>query len=326
MSLKSEVLRILEENRNTAVSGQELANKLSVSRSAIWKAIQALKEEGYSVNATTNKGYQLSVDNDLLSPEGIEIFLNPKYKKNSITVYQSLSSTNVEAKKMAIGGVEQGAVILAEEQREGRGRLGKSFFSPAKTGIYMSIILCPKMKTSNAILITIASAVAVCRVIEKLTGEEPKIKWVNDILLNEKKICGILTEAVSDFESDTVENVIVGIGINVKTEKEQFPPELRGIATSLFPKNIYRNQLAAEIINELLDLYTQLEDKSFISEYKARSMVLGKDINYYQNGKRHSGRAIDINEIGSLIVQNEEGEIYALQSGEITIGSMRDEN
>ncbi len=321
MSIKSRILEVLEKNRSQAISGQELADHLSVSRAAVWKAIQSLKEEGYQIEATTNKGYQLLDNNDILSGEGIKAFLLPEYRNNSIIVYKKIDSTNLQGKKTAATGVENGTVILAEEQTEGRGRLGRSFFSPADTGIYMSIILKPQKSLNDFLLITVAAAVGVCRVIKKLTNKEPKIKWVNDIFLDNKKVCGILTEAVSNFEIGMVESVILGIGLNVKTDENQFPEELRKIAGSLFPEGITRNQIAAEIINEIMNLSENLEDQSLIEEYKEYSLVLGKIISYNKNGNLYSAKAIDINNQGNLVVENEQGEVSIIQSGEVTIGS-----
>lgn len=321
MSIKSRVLEVLEKNRAKAISGQELADYLSVSRAAIWKAIRSLKEEGYQIEATTNKGYLLLDHNDIVSGEGIKTFLLPEYQNNPIIVYKQIDSTNLQGKKIAATGAANGTVILAEEQTQGRGRLGRSFFSPSQTGIYMSIILKPQKSLNDFLLITVAAAVGVCRAIKKLTHKEPKIKWVNDIFLEGKKICGILTEAVSNFEIGTIESVILGIGLNVKTSENQFPDELREIAGSLFPEGITRNQIAAEIINEIMNLSENLEDTSLIEEYKEYSLVLGKIISYKKNEALFTAKAIDINNQGNLIVENDKGEISVIQSGEVTIGS-----
>lgn len=321
MSVKSRVLEIMEKNRSKAISGQELADYLSVSRAAIWKAIRSLKEEGYQIEATTNKGYLLMDNNDILSGEGIKTYLQPEYQNNPVIVYKQIDSTNLEGKKIAAVGTKHGTVILAEEQTEGRGRLGRSFYSPAQTGIYMSIILKPQKSLNDFLLITVAAAVGVCRVIKKLTDKKPQIKWVNDIFLDNKKICGILTEAVSNFEIGMVESVILGIGINIKTNENQFPEELREIAGSLFSEGITRNQIAAEIINEIMKLSENLEDKTLIEEYKKYSLVLGKIISYNKNGEIYTAKAIDINNQGNLVVENEQGETYIIQSGEVSIGS-----
>ena len=267
MGLKHEVLRLLEENRESYLSGQEIANRLAFSRTAVWKAIHSLKEEGYQIHAVSNKGYQLDTSCDLLSSEGIHAYLAEDLKQFPIYVYQQIGSTNTEAKQQALNGAPHGTIILAEEQTQGRGRLGRKFYSPKGTGIYMSIILRPQLHLNQAIQVTTTVAVAVCRVIEKLTNQNPHIKWVNDIYLGKQKICGILTEAVTDFESGQVEFIILGIGLNVNTV--DFPADLHEIAGSLNPKDVTRNQLCAHLLNELFSLFSKLNDPQVLEEYKS---------------------------------------------------------
>lgn len=323
MSVKESVLKILEENRETSISGEELAKYLSVSRAAVWKAINALRGEGYNITAVTNRGYQLTKDNDLLSAEGIKIFLNPKYNENYIRVYKTIDSTNQEAKKFLMDDdIPHGTVLLSEEQTAGRGRFQRKFFSPSNNGIYMSVILRPNIELSKAIHITTSAAVSVCRAIENLTNKRPKIKWVNDIFLDEKKICGILTEASGNFESGRVENVVVGIGINFKTKEADFPDDIKDIAGSIFEgeePNITRNQLVAEILNELLYMCDNLEDKSIMQEYKVLSFVLGKKVSFLKNNRLNKAKTVDISDEGALVVQYENGDLDYLNSGEISI-------
>ncbi|HHD2753997.1 TPA: biotin--[acetyl-CoA-carboxylase] ligase [Clostridium perfringens] len=323
MSVKESVLKILEENRETSISGEELAKYLSVSRAAVWKAINALRGEGYNITAVTNRGYQLTKDNDLLSAEGIKIFLNPKYNENYIRVYKTIDSTNQEAKKFLMDDdIPHGTVLLSEEQTAGRGRFQRKFFSPSNNGIYMSVILRPNIELSKAIHITTSAAVSVCRAIENLTNKRPKIKWVNDIFLDEKKICGILTEASGNFESGRVENVVVGIGINFKTKEDDFPDDIKDIAGSIFEgeePNITRNQLVAEILNELLYMCDNLEDKSIMQEYKVLSFVLGKKVSFLKNNRLNKAKAVDISDEGALVVQYENGDLDYLNSGEVSI-------
>ncbi len=283
MTIKNKVLQALGENQNSSISGQDLANMLSVSRTAIWKAIKSLKEDGYIINATSNKGYLLSSSSDVLSAEGIREFLPNKYNKIPIHIYKSLTSTNNEAKIAILHDACHGTVIISDEQTNGRGRLGRDFFSPPKSGIYMSIILKPKLNISNSVLITTAAAVAVCLCIDKFSNKQSKIKWVNDIYIDNKKVCGILTEAVTDFESGNVESVIIGIGLNVTTKENSFPSELKTIAGSILHSDggfNTRNQLASDIINKVLTICENLEDRSFLEIYKERSMVLGQNILY----------------------------------------------
>ena len=322
MSLKNNVLHILELNKGANISGQELANMLCVSRTAVWKAINSLKQEGYLIDAASNKGYSLSFSSDVMSSEGINLYLNDEYKNIPLTVYKSLASTNTEAKIEAMNNAVHGTVIISEEQTKGRGRFGRDFFSPSESGIYMSIILKPNLSIDDSVLITTAAAVAVCNAIDKFTYVKPQIKWVNDIFIKNKKVCGILTEAVTDFESGGIESVIVGIGVNVKTKEEEFPGELQNIAGSIFNSHenfCTRNQLAAEIINNVLSISEELADKKFLEIYKERSMILGEYIMYNKNNEWLEGFAMDIDEYGGLLIINKDGKKETLHSGEVSI-------
>lgn len=321
MSVKNEILHILESNKGSNISGQELADILSVSRTAVWKAINLLKEEGYPIEAASNKGYSLSVSSDFLSSEGIRLFLNEEYKNIPITVYKTIESTNSEAKLLAVQNAEHGTIVVSEEQTKGRGRFGRDFFSPSDSGIYMSIILKPKLNMENAVLITTAAAVAICDAIEKFTNKVSRIKWVNDIFIGDRKVCGILTEAVTNFESGMMESVIVGIGINVKTKNEDFPLELQDTAGSIFNDDdtFIRNQLAAEIINNVLKISMTLEDKSFMQIYKERSLILGEQILYKKNNNWYEGHALDIDDFGGLVVYTSDGQKITLNSGEVSV-------
>ena len=321
MSVKNEILHILESNKGKTVSGQELADMLDVSRTAVWKAINSLKDEGYSIESTTNKGYSLAESSDMLSAEGIRLYLNEEFKNISLTVYKTIGSTNTEAKLQAVQNAGHGTTIVSEEQTKGRGRFGRDFFSPSDSGIYMSIILKPELNFENSVLITSAAAVVVCNAIEKFTDVSPRIKWVNDIFIDNKKVCGILTEAVTNFESGVLDCVVVGIGINVKTKNEDFPMELQNTAGSIFidDDGFIRNQLTAEIINNIIKISKNLEDKSFMQEYKQRSMILGEHILYKKDNNWHEGYASDIDDYGGLIVYTADGQKITLNSGEVSI-------
>jgi BirA family biotin operon repressor/biotin-[acetyl-CoA-carboxylase] ligase len=320
MSVKNEVLHILESNRGRNISGQELADTLMVSRTAIWKAINSLKDEGYMI-AAANKGYSLSTSSDVLSSEGIRLYLNEEFSNIPIVVYKTIASTNSEAKLLAVQNAVHGTTVISEEQTKGRGRFGRDFFSPSDSGIYMSIILKPKLNIENSVLVTTAAAVAVCHAIDKYSHDTPMIKWVNDIFIGDRKVCGILTEAVTNFESGMMDSVIVGIGVNVKTKKEDFPSELQNIAGSVFDddNSFIRNQLSAEIINNVLKISRNLEERSFMETYKQRSMILGEHILYKKDNSWHEGYASDIDDCGGLIVYTSEGQKITLSSGEVSI-------
>lgn len=259
---------------------------------------------------------------DKLNKNTIEQKLNSSFFSN-INIYNVLESTNITAKELANENAINGSVIIAEQQTSGKGRLGRSFYSPKNSGIYMSVILRLKQSIDCSLLITSAAAVAVCRAIEKIYNVNPQIKWVNDVYLNDKKICGILTEASINYKNNSLDYIIVGIGINVSTT--DFPDDIKNRASSILSdeaistKKISRNELISEVLNQLEIICNDLEDKTFINEYKNRSCVLGCDINVISIDKQEFATAIDITDNGHLVVKTFDGEIKELSTGEITI-------
>lgn len=324
MSTKTRVLALLEAQRGESISGERLAGMLGISRNAVWKAVKELQKDGYRIVAVTNKGYCLSDENDILSIPGIKPFLSPKSQPyaNQIEIFKSLESTNKTAKEMAVAGAAHGTVIISDCQTMGRGRYSRNFFSPAG-GLYMSLVLRPEgLRFENPTAVTAFAAVAVCEAIESVCQKVPEIKWVNDIFLDGKKVCGILTEAVTDFESGGLDWVVLGIGINVTTPTEEFPAELQALATSLYPEEKIpgvRNKLAAQIINRILGFEIPPQETEIFEKYKKRLMVLGKKITVIQNQTEFRATAMDIDSAGHLIVKKESGEIISLSSGEIRI-------
>ena len=322
MSIKSDIIAILEQNRDNPTSGEAIANQLEVSRAYVWKTIKKLKEEGYKIEATQNRGYILSSNNDIISIEGIQPFLLPQYQDLSIEVYKSIDSTNTEAKKRAVSFASHGSVIISEEQTAGRGRRGRSFFSPKGLGIYMSFILRPDVNSQDSVLITTATSVAVSRAIEKVTGIKCQIKWVNDLYYQNKKVCGILTEAVSNFETGEIDSIILGIGVNFCFDTDTLPNDLKDIAGSLYttkPESVTRNMLCAHIINEVMTICDHLNERVFLTEYKEKSMVLGKMVYVIGQDDKVPALAMDLDSSGGLIVRFESGEVKTLNSGEISI-------
>lgn len=312
MSVKQNVIALLEENRSKVISGQELANQLYVSRAAIWKAIKTLKEEEYNIEATPNKGYVLLENSDVLSKQGIAYYLTEEI---DIFSYKTIDSTNTQMKKLAINGGKNHSVIVSEEQSAGRGRFGRSFYSPAQKGVYMSVLLKTGDSLQNATMITIKTAVAVRRAIAKLYDIEVAIKWVNDLYYRGKKVCGILSEAISDFESGMIEAIIIGIGINVSTDN--FPLEIASIATSLGLQEANRNQFIAEILNQLFAIIDE-DFKLVLNEYRMASCVLHKQITFNQKGEQFTGLVREINDLGNLVVSSNGAEMV-LTAGEVSI-------
>lgn len=328
MSVKTEVLTLLESSRDRDLSGQEIAERLGVTRSAVWKAVKSLKEEGYRVDAANNRGYRLADDSDVLSVEGIRLGLKAEYRHREICVCKCVDSTNQEIKRRALDGAEEGLVVIAEEQTAGRGRKGRGFFSPPGTGIYMSVLFCPTAEQSeDVVLVTTAASVAVCRAIREVLQEEAQIKWVNDVYFHGKKICGILTEAVSDIESGRIATVVVGIGINYRFPENGVPQELENIVGAVCDDShlVPRNTLVAAVLNELYDLYGSLPDKAYMEDYRRWSNVLGREIRFSASAGGEPGdaweygTAVDIDEDGGLMVRLQNGEKRVLRTGEITL-------
>ena len=255
------------------------------------------------------------IERDVLSEEEIRFYLPKDLKELPIEVLKSVSSTNIYAKKCAEERAER-MLVLAEEQTEGRGRRGRSFYSPYGTGLYMSLLMKVERSLAQFVPITVAAAVAVTRAVTKLSGKEAKIKWVNDIYLDNKKICGILAEAVSDAKSGMLTAVVVGIGVNVFTEN--YPEDIKDKAGSLLPGALTRNELAAEITKELLGFSKNLNAPELMEEYRRKSMVIGEEIYWMEKEIRKEGRAIGINESGNLIVETKEGKVI-LSAGEISV-------
>lgn len=321
MSVKKQVLKALEENKGQSLSGEMLAESFGVSRAAVHKAIKSLREEGYQIQAVTNKGYRLDPESDVLSAQGISTYLSDSLKDLPIRVYKTVDSTNNVAKNLALEGAAHGTTVLAFHQSHGKGRLGRTFLSPANTGIYMSVLLTPSIDMSQSVPITTAAAVAVARAIEKVCGEKASIKWVNDVYVNGKKVCGILTEAITNFETGQIQQLILGIGINCSLKG--FPKELLEIAGAL-EGDFSKNQLAAEVLNQLMPIMDHIEDRSFIEDYKKRSMVLDKTVQVYKGGysedaQGRTARVLDIDSNGGLVVLYSSGEQETLCTGEISI-------
>ena len=315
MSVKDSVRKILEEGRGEFFSGETMAQQLKVTRNTIWKAIQALKEEGYDIESVPNRGYALRQESDALSREEILRYAATP----SLSVFQTIDSTNEELKRQLGTGAPHGTLVVANQQTAGKGRRGRPFYSPSDTGVYFSVLLQLGLDFSDSVLVTTAASVAVCRAIEKVCGLSCGIKWVNDVYLNGRKICGILTEGVTDIETGEISSIICGIGINVRTTR--FPGDVGDVASSLFPdgeKKGIRSRLVAEAYNELMEICNKLPDHSYMEEYRRRSIVLGKEIRYTDHGDWKNARVYGIDEDGGLMVDTEEGK-RTLHSGEITI-------
>lgn len=322
MTTKEKLLALLEDSKGTFFSGEEIARTLQVSRAAVWKAVNALREDGYTIDAVTNKGYRLSPDSDILSPQGIRRFLKPEYRDLDLTVLPTAPSTNALVREKANQGRPEGCVIVACEQTDGRGRYGRQFFSPVDSGVYLSLLLRPTAYSpQQATCLTAAAAAAMCQAIEAVTGQQPGIKWVNDIFLHGKKVCGILTEAAVGLETGTLNYMVLGAGVNLYPPAEGFPEEIQSIAGSVLEHSCpeAKNRLVGEFLNRFWDFYARPECRAYLEDYRARSLAVGRRVTVLSNGQAVSAYAYGIDDDFRLLVRYENGDTEALSYGEIRI-------
>ena len=328
MKTKEAVLLYLQEHTGEPISGEKMALALNKSRTSIWKAIQSLKKEGYSIESSTNKGYTLSQNNDVLSEQQINQELIQQHHPIdwNIQTMESTTSTNDLAKIYANHNSTTPAIFISEEQTAGRGRLGRTFVSPSKTGLYISLCLFPTIALEDLSLITCATAVACIETLEQLTGKSLNIKWVNDLFYQDKKVGGILTEVISDFESQQVQSLIVGMGINLIDSPQSFPEELHSIVGSIFSSkkeydnsSFNRNHFIAQFLEKWTFYYQNLSKRNFIESYKEHSNVISKFVNVFEGNQTYSAYAKDIDENGHLIIEKEDNTLHSLSYGEVSI-------
>lgn len=318
--------KILEELKKAEsyISGEELGEKLGVSRAAIWKGVQKLKEQGYEIDAVSNKGYRMIPKQDLYNGIEIKEVCNTIKIAKEVYFYEQADSTNDCIRKLAKEGKKEGVVAVAEVQTAGKGRRGKGWQSPKGTGIWMSMLLTPNITPPEAPVLTLLAGLAVCRAIRQQTELSAVIKWPNDILISNKKVCGILTELYA--EMDSVHFVITGIGINVNTEI--FPEELRKVATSLKiekGESVSRKSMIKAVIEEFEKIYLRYEKECsflpFREEYKKYCINIGKELQILSK-QPFIAKGIDITEQGELLVQKQTGEKVVVFSGEVSIRNM----
>jgi len=322
MSTKDTVLALFEKNKGFFISGERIAEELNISRTAVWKAVKKLQSEGYEIKAVTNRGYCLDKESDVLTVRGISSHLNDNCKNLRPEVFVRVDSTNTRCIEKAEEGESEGYVAVAGTQSAGRGRRGKAFFSPAESGIYMSILLRPVGLTENQVLhFTTMAAAAVSEAIEDVSGKKAEIKWVNDVFIDGKKVCGILSEASYGINTAKLEYVIVGIGINAYEPAGGFPSSISDIAGCVFdePSAGLKNRLAAEVLNRFMAYYEHLPETPYSDEYIKRSMVTGKDITVHKGKEMIRAHVLGIDEEFGLKVRYEDGSVEVLRSGEISI-------
>lgn len=326
--MRQRILEILRKRAPEPVSGEELSTLLEVSRTAIWKHIQVLKNNGYIIDSVPKKGYILQSAPDSLRPEEVVTRLETKWLGHSINYDESVTSTNEVAKKLANAGCENGLVCIAEEQVGGKGRLARGWFSPYARGIWFSVVLKPPFMPSEASKCTLLAAVAVVRAINEYTGVKAGIKWPNDILIDGKKMVGILTEMNAEFGH--INYIVIGTGININIPKENLSDDLKDIVASLADvtvKKINRAELLALILKNMEEFYELALAEGFgpiLDEWRWWSTTLGKEVKVVAPNETYIGKALDIDEEGLLIVDRG-GEKVKVIAGDVSIRSAQSE-
>lgn len=326
---KASILTKLYEHANEYISGEMLGRELSISRAAVWKHIRNLRRDGYEIEASTKNGYRLAAGFDIINTEFIMSGLSDTVFNGGIIYTPEVDSTNTAASFMAQEGAPEGTVVIADNQTKGRGRMGRSWQSLPGKGIWMSFILRPELPVNEVQTVTLAASVSVAQALEKLTGVKPGIKWPNDIILESKKVCGILTEMNS--EVDRVNYIIVGIGINFSQNEADFSAEISNTAVSLSMlmqkfgvkyKNIARNDIIKEVLSTFDEYYKimRTSDKGrIISDWRKYSVTLGSRLRVHAGNGEYCGKALDINCDGALIIKADDGSIKNVSSGEVSI-------
>lgn len=325
MEISDRILEILRESQEV-VSGESIAARLGVSRSGVWKAIGKLRDDGYQIEATTNKGYRLISEGGVFNKDNIRRHLGPEIEGIDIDLRNEVTSTNTVLKELAEQGKPEGLVLIAENQVRGKGRLGRSFYSPKGSGLYMSILLRPELAAEDSLSITTSAAVAVAQAVGVVTGRQAGIKWVNDVYLRGKKVCGILTEAAVDFENGKLNYAVLGIGVNILEPPGGFPPEIAEVAGALYRDEApagARTKLAAEIIKRFFRFYRMLPNRSYMSEYKKLSLLTGLEITFQEGRETWEGTVVGIDDDARLVVRLASGEERSFGAGEVTIVKKR---
>ena len=319
------VLSLLRQQEGF-VSGEEISRRLGLSRTAIWKAVDALRRDGYTVEARTGLGYRLLAAPDAVTEPEIRHFLGETDRVGrTLVCLEEVDSTNLHAKQLAAEGAADGAVVVADRQTAGRGRLGRSFQSPGGRGIYLTVLLRPDLPPERLSPVTAMAGVAVCRAVERHCNVSPGLKWPNDPVLGGKKLCGILTELSLEGETGRVQDLVLGIGINVSQRPEDFTPEIREIATSLtqaLGRPVSRPALAAEVIREVDRLYAALtagELGPYLAEYRRRCVNLGRTVRLLGPGGGETAEALDIDGDFGLVVRTADGTVRTVRSGEVSV-------
>ena len=319
--LDEEIIRLLKDHSPGFLSGEEISRRLKVTRAAIWKRVRHLRALGYEIEASTRMGYRLIRSPDLLTPPEIRPLLWTKWMGSRIHHLHAVDSTNAIAYQLALQGAEEGEIVVAESQKQGRGRLGRKWFSPPLSNLYLSVILRPEIPPQQASLMTLMAAVATAGAIHKFSGLQPMIKWPNDILLKNRKVAGLLNEIHS--ETDRIHFVILGIGVNLNMDEKMFPKEIRSLATSLkreMGQSVSRKAFLQTLLEELERWYeTFLKEGAapILKAWRDKAQIQGRPVRVISFGEVLSGTAIDVDNDGALILETKEGERKRVVAGDI---------
>ncbi|MGM0471478.1 MAG: biotin--[acetyl-CoA-carboxylase] ligase [Bacillota bacterium] len=322
---KQQVLELLYQHQAEYISGEELSQQLDVSRTTIWKYIQALRQQGYVIDSSSKLGYSLIKAPDILSPEEIKKDLQTKILGSEIIYHDQIdNSTNALAKDRARAGGQEGTIVIAREQLQGKGRLGRAYCCPPG-GIWFSVILRPNLNPTAASQLSFVAAVAIAQTIDEITTLEPGIKWPNDILVNSKKIAGILTEMSAEI--DQINHLILGLGINLNLDLEQFSSELAAKATSIqieLGHPVVKLDFFLKLLTYLEREYIKLQEEGFaavLKTWRNYNITLNRQITVQHNDQQLEGQAVDIDDQGHLLLKTQQGEIKKLVAGDVTLQS-----
>ena len=321
--MKSTILNILKEQKSDWLSGEFLSAKLGVSRTAVWKNIQALREAGYEIESRANLGYRLLSVPDIPYPDEVAAGLQTQLIGNRIEHFFETTSSNEEAKKLAREGCPEGTLVIAESQTKGRGLISRPWFAPAKTGLWFSVVLRPRVALADTPQLTMVMAVAVAEAVNEHIGAKGGIKWPNDLLFEGKKLCGILVEL--NAEMDLTDFLVAGIGLNVNIDQEMFPAELGEIATSVkvaAGRHVPRVPLLQSVLRSIEAWYLRWLREGFVpvlTRWREMCVTLGCPVTVHSLQESYEGYALDVDETGALLVRVEDGSVKRLIAGEVSL-------
>lgn len=320
---REKVYQLLGEKGGAFCSGQEISQRLGISRAAVWKAVDSLRRDGYTIEARTGLGYRLVAAPDALVEREIRRYLPRSFACPALCCLEEVDSTNSYLKREALSGAPHGTVAVANCQSAGRGRMARSFLSPPDRGVYLSVLLRPQLSPEALMGTTGMAAVAVCRAVERVSEAEVGIKWTNDLVLGGKKLCGILTEMALEGETGMTQFLVIGAGVNVSHSREDFGPQVAEIATSLALEGFFvsRPALAAAMVEELYRLSESLggDTKDWAEEYRRRCVTLGRDVQLLWTEGRETARALDIDDQFGLVVRRADGSVTTVRTGEVSV-------